>query len=297
MQVKTMTRWPAALLAALVLAGCGTLQIEERNFIRPDRAGEPRPASTLEQTLPAAFTLREESIATADGASLRGVRLSRADSAATVLYFGGNAFHLDQHGAEVAVALASCPLELVMFDYRGYGRSSGAPDVATMKADALREFDLVNAGRPGGVVVHGQSLGSFIAAYVAQQRPVRALVLESTTTNALDWANANVPWYARPFVTVEVSAPLRGIDNVATLAGYDGASLMLMGEGDRITPLPLARKMFEALPGRRKRLLALPGAGHNNVLEQPATVPAYCDFVRDSAAGSAPAMAPAAAGL
>ncbi len=289
MRARTMTRWPAGLLAALALAGCGTLRIEERNFIRPDRPGDERGAATLEQTLPAVFTLRAEGIAVADGASLRGVSLSRADSAATVLYFGGNAFHLDQHGAEVLAALAPCRVDLAMFDYRGYGRSSGAPDVATMKADALREFDLVNAARPGGVIVHGQSLGSFIAAYVAQQRPVRALVLESTTTNALDWANANVPWYAKPFITVELSAPLREIDNIATLAGYHGASLVLTGEDDRVTPLPLARKVFEALPGRRKRLLALPGAGHNNVLEQPATGPAYCDFVRDSAAAPAPA--------
>ncbi|MBJ7308974.1 alpha/beta fold hydrolase [Rugamonas sp. CCM 8940] len=287
----------AVLAAALALSACTTMQIEERNFIRPDRPGDERGAATLERALPAAFTLREESIAMADGVNLRGVSLSRADSAATVLYFGGNAFHLDQHGAEVLAALAPCRVDLTMFDYRGYGRSGGVPDVATMKADALREFDLVDAARPGRVIVHGQSLGSFIAAYVAQQRPVRALVLESTTTNALDWANANVPWYARPFITVELSAPLREIDNVATLAGYNGASLLLTGEDDRVTPLPLARKVLAALPGQRKRLLALPGAGHNNVLEQPASGAAYCDFVRDSVAGPAPAAAPVGAGL
>jgi pimeloyl-ACP methyl ester carboxylesterase len=77
-----------------------------------------------------------------------------------------------------------------MFDYRGSGRSSGVPTIAALKADALQVFDQVNARYPGRVVLHGQSLGSFVAAYVAQQRPAaRGMVLESTTTNVRDWGN------------------------------------------------------------------------------------------------------------
>jgi pimeloyl-ACP methyl ester carboxylesterase len=101
-----------------------------------------------------------------------------------VLYFGGNMFHLDQHGAALLPVLAACGTNVAVFDYRGYGRSPGKPTVENMQADALALFDAVNARFPGRVIVHGQSLGSFMAAHVAAARPVLATVLESTATSA-----------------------------------------------------------------------------------------------------------------
>jgi hypothetical protein len=201
----------------------------------------------------------------------------------TVLYFGGNAFHLDRHGAQLLPLLASCGTDVAVFDYRGYGRSSGEPSVATMAADALRAFDRVSAGAPGRVIVHGQSLGSFMAAHVARQRPQAcALVLEATSTTVQDWAAANVPWYARPFLRVEVAESLRGVDNVAAVTGYRGASLVLAGDGDKITPLPLAQKVYAALPGAKQWLVAQ-GAGHNTIFGHKDVMPAYCSFVNRAA--------------
>lgn len=269
------------LLGCCLLSACATVQVAERNFIRPDRVSGAKPAGRFDAAaLPPAASLKDEALAVADGAVARGVSVSQPGAPATVLYFGGNMFHLDAHGAEVAAVLAGCGVNVVMFDYRGYGRSDGEPTIATMQSDALRIYDHVNAQHPGRVIVHGQSLGSFIAAYVAQQRLARALVLESTTTNALDWANANTPWYARPFVSIELSAPLRGIDTIAALRDFGGASLVLIGERDRTTPPALAHKVYQAIPGRAKSELLVAGAGHNDVLTHPDTAPAYCAFVR-----------------
>ncbi len=174
----------------IALTGCTTIQLGERNFIQADRPDRPAPAQpinvqTLRAMLPAA-SLHDERITTADGATLRGITVRQPGALATVLYFGGNAFHIDQHAGELLPALAACHVNVTIFDYRGYGRSSGVPAIANMKDDALQIFDHVNADHPGTVLVHGQSLGSFVAAYVAQQRPARALVLESTTTNVRD---------------------------------------------------------------------------------------------------------------
>ena len=208
-------------LMAVLLSGCA-MQIGEGSIVRPDRAGTVLPPGRVGDGGATAYKLAPLTLA-ADDAQLAGVSASGEGNALTVLYFGGNGFHLDQHGDHVLAAVAPCRADVVMIDYRGYGRSTGVPTIATLKADALREFDLVNAQAPGRVIVHGQSLGSFIAAYVAQQRPaVRGLVLESTTTNARDWANNMMPWYAWPFVRVELSESLKGIDNVASASGYAG---------------------------------------------------------------------------
>jgi pimeloyl-ACP methyl ester carboxylesterase len=268
---------------AMLLSGCAA-QIGEGSVVRPDRAGEVRPAGHIGEAGTAGYKLAPLTLA-ADGAQLNGVSASGEGNALTVLYFGGNGFHLDEHGDHVLAAVGPCRADVVMIDYRGYGRSTGVPTIATLKADALREFDLVNAQAPGRVIVHGQSLGSFIAAYVAQQRPaVRGLILESTTTNARDWANNMLPWYAWPFVRVELSEPLKGIDNVAAAAGFAGPALVLEGDDDRVTPPRLAQKVYDALPSPSKRMVMVPGAGHNGVLSSASVRPAYCEFVRQLAA-------------
>ena len=273
-------------LALVLSTGCA-VQITERNVIRPDRPGDARPEGVLDAAAAPAWRLSPVTLPVAGG-ELAGVAASRSSAspadAMTVLYFGGNAFHLDQHGRGVLDAVAPCGVDVVMVDYRGYGRSTGVPTIAAMQADALQTFDFVNARHPGRVVLHGQSLGSFIAAYVARQRPAaRALVLESTTTNARDWGNAMLPWYVWPFVRLELSEPLTDIDNVAAVAGYAGPALVLEGADDKVTPPRLATKVYEAMPSRSKRMLVVPGAGHNDVLSSPATQPAYCAFIRQVA--------------
>ncbi|WP_181373033.1 alpha/beta hydrolase [Massilia glaciei] len=269
----------AATLAAVLLAGCGTMQIGEANFLKPDKPGAaPRQRLDVAAMFPAA-TVRDETVAAADGAQLRGLTVRQPGASAAVLYFGGNMFHLDAHGAGVLPLLAACGSNVVVFDYRGYGRSGGTPTLARLLADALRVFDHVNAQHPGAVVVHGQSLGSFVAGHVARERAsVRALVLEATATNVPDWVDANVPWYARPFVKLEVGEPLRAVDNAAVAARYRGPALVLAGTRDKATPPVLGRKVFDALPGPHKQWLQV-DATHNGIFGHPQVAKPYCDLV------------------
>lgn len=269
----------ATLPVVLLLAACGTLQIGERNFIHADKAGAAAAPRLDVGALLAPGSASDETIATEDGAVLRGVRW-RQGGARALLYFGGNMFHLDQQGKHALPLLASCGADVVVFDYRGYGRSSGVPTVAALSADALRVFDHVSAQYPGGVIVHGQSLGSFMAAHVVRERPAaRGLVLEATSTNVQDWTDANVPWYVKLVTSVQVDASLRGVDNVAAVGAYRGAALVLAGEADTVTPAALARKVYEAIPGERKQWFMAPGAGHNGIFGHKDVMPVYCGFV------------------
>lgn len=269
--------WWAVLMVAC-LSGCA-VQVGERNVLRADRPEDPPPTQRLDARGAPAWTL-DALVLPAAGAELRGVAASRPGNALAVLYFGGNAFHLDEHGAKVLAALAPCGADVTMFDYRGYGRSTGVPTIAALKQDALRIFDDANRRYPGRVVLHGQSLGSFVSAHVAQQRPAaRALVLESTTTNARDWADAMLPWYVWPFVRLQVSPELQDIDNVAAATGYGGPALVLQGEEDDVTPPRLARQVYAVLQPSTRQMVLASGAGHNGVLSHPAVQPAYCQFL------------------
>lgn len=281
--MRSVAAFSTALSTALLLTACGTMEVGERNFLRPDKPGAPAAPRLDMAALVKSGGASDETIATPDGAVLRGVRLRQGSNVRVVLYFGGNMFHLDQHGKDVLPLLASCGLDVAVFDYRGYGRSSGVPTLANMSADALRVFDHVSAQYPGGVIVHGQSLGSFMAAHVVQHRPAaRAVVLEATSSTVREWVDANVPWYARLVTRVEVAPALRSVDNVAAVSRYQGASLVLVGENDKVTPPQLARKVFDAIPGQPKQWFIAPGAGHNGIFGHKTVMPVYCGFVNST---------------
>ncbi|HYJ30536.1 MAG TPA: hypothetical protein VEW25_09375, partial [Allosphingosinicella sp.] len=127
------------------------------------------------------------------------------------------------------------------------------------------------------VVLHGQSLGSFIAGHVAAERPAGAVVLESSATTTEDWADANLRGMARLFVRVEIDEALRGRGNLANMARIEEPLLILAGERDRTTPPRLSRALYAAspLPAGRKALFVVPGAGHNDVMLHTDTIAAY----------------------
>lgn len=279
-------RFLFSLLSLALMAltsACTSLEIKERNFIRPDSiSGKPAPTSPqiAVQVASSQHTLTEVSINVAPDVSLRGIVMRRPDALATVLYFGGNGFHLDIHGTELLKLLAACPVNVVSFDYRGYGRSNGVPTVQALADDTLKLFDQANTWFPGEVVVHGQSLGSFMAAFAAGQRPVKAAILEATAPNASEWADANLPWFARPFVTLNISAPLREVDNSKALANYTGPLLVLTGSADTVTPQRLGKSVFNASKSTQKELVLVDQAGHENMLDFPEGVAAYCGFLK-----------------
>jgi len=262
-----------AMTMAILLAGCAQIRVTERHFIRPDA-----PGTVPAQRLASAAT--DLTVAGQDGAMLRGVLLEQSDARSTILYFGGNMFHLDQHGDALLPVLGACGTNVAVFDYRGYGRSSGTPTVANMQADALAIFDAVNARFPGRVIVHGQSLGSFMAAHVAAARPVLATVLETTATSAEDLVASNIPWYAWPFVQIEMDPSLRQVDNRSAAARFQSPALVITAGQDTMTPPRLGKKVFDAIPRQDKQLLLLEKAGHNGALRVDGAGAAYCRFVR-----------------
>lgn len=262
------------MMGCLALAGCAQMRVTERQFIRPD------PPGTVIEKRFAADSVSELSVPAQDGVHLQGILAERPQARTTVLYFGGNMFHLDQHAESLLALLGTCNTNVAVFDYRGYGRSTGKPNVDNMKADALALFDALDTRYPGRVLVHGQSLGSFMAAYVAQARPVLGTVLETTATSASELVESKLPWYARPFVQIDMEASLREVDNRLAASRFVAPVLVVAAGQDKMTPAWMGKRIFDAVPHRSKRLLMLDKAGHNNALHSQGAIASYCDFVR-----------------
>lgn len=192
----------------------------------------------------------------------------------------------------------------VAFDLPGHGRSTG-PTHITIAEGAQRVAALMNALKMDQAVLLGHSMGSAIALSLARQQParVRGLVLvgtgarlrvNPTILNGLqqDWHGTTrliTEWsYASgtsPLVLETATADLRQVDPQVVQSDYaacntfdmtqeisaiDAPALVLVGEHDRMTPLPYTQQLAHSLPNATLQII--PNAGHMAMLEQPNAV-------------------------
>lgn len=274
------TRWSLALLVPLLLSAC-TTEVRESDLLRP-LPDHGLSAEALAQAAPA-YTLTEERIVTGDGVRLYAVHLHQPGARVTILYFGGNGYTIGRFGALTAQVFAPLGVDLMLVDHRGYGPSEGTPTAKRLDADGLAAFDQLakEVGAGERIVVHGQSLGSFIAGHVAAERPTGGVVLESSATTAEQWVHAATPAAARPFLHVRGDESLRGRGNLGNIQKIEEPLLLLVGSKDGTTPPVLARALYAAspLPPDRKRLVEVAGAGHDDVMLKPQTISAYRAFL------------------
>jgi pimeloyl-ACP methyl ester carboxylesterase len=255
--------------------GCTTIEIAERD------AFDVKKVVTDELLARGGVEREELSIPTSDGLDLSAWWLRRPDPRALVVVYGGNGFLMVTSHA-LTQALVDLPVDVLMFDYRGYGRSPGAPSVAALRRDALDVFDYAIdrlGTEPDRIVLHGHSLCSFVALHVAGQRKPAAVVLENPVTSVEDLVDGLVPWFLDPLVRFDIAAPLRAADNVESMRGPGPPTLIFGGGEDDIAPIRMARKLAEVAPEGRARLVEIEEGGHNDLPEDPRFGAAYAELV------------------
>jgi pimeloyl-ACP methyl ester carboxylesterase len=254
------------IVALLLLqTGCTTININESHFLHPDKK-----ISLLNvHKLNPLATIDPITLAAQDGAMLKGTLIKVPEARATIVYFGGNQFRISVAGAEPITRLLPLKVNILMVDHRGYGQSSGTPSVKNMQADALQVYDYLTTRNDLNtipIILHGHSLGSTVAGYVASQRPIDGLVLEGSVTNVPQMVNSRIPWFAKPFVTINISDELNQVDNLKALQQYQMPLLIMTGEDDKQTPPALAESLYLQAKSTHKQLYIVKDKHHGNTL-------------------------------
>lgn len=274
-----------ALTLPLLALGCTTIQLEERHAFDNKRTID------LDAVRARGVRVDERRLPVGDGASLVLRHFRVPGSSGTVLHFGGNGF-LMATAADAFDAMRAAGVDVVMFDYRGYGRSTGTPSVAALKADALEVYDWVTTTAsvpPDRLLLHGHSLGSFVATYVAEQRPAAGILLESPVTNVDDLLEHLTPWLARLFVRFEVDPEIAAADNRARVSRLSIPVRFVVGEDDAVSPKEMAEDLYALAPEAiDKALVILPGRGHNDLPRDETYRRTYRTFARSLFGGEAP---------
>ncbi len=201
--------------------------------------------------------------ATAHGKHLHGwfVKAAQRTAPATIIYFHGNSGNITNVGW-IGSALASRGFEVLLIDYRGYGRSEGeVTDESGINADADAAYDYLVKERgvsPERLVLFGQSLGTTAAADLASRRACRALVLESGPSSASDMARVMLPWAPRWLPALAKNR----FESARKLAAVHCPVLITHGSNDNVIPVEQGRTLYDAA-NEPKRLIIVRGAGHD----------------------------------
>ena len=243
------------LLLTLIAGFVATIWVTQRWLIYFPTADLPTPAAS---GLPMAS---EVTFQTADGLTLRAWFVPAARPASvTVLFLSGNGGNRAMR-APLASALAARGIATLLVDYRGYGGNPGRPSESGLAADA-RAARAYLAGRPDvdttRIVYFGESLGTGVAVRLATEQPPFALVLRSPYTSLVDVGRRAYPMLPVNLLLTDRFASLDRIANVKCPV------LVIAGTRDSIVPADLSKRLFEATPGPKKKLLMIDGADHND---------------------------------
>ena len=210
---------------------------------------------------PESFGLKVEDcyFRTTDDLQLHGWLVSTERAIGTLLWCHGNAGNITDRLDNLA-KLAKFPINIFIFDYRGYGKSEGSPTEEGVYLDAVAAYDyLISRPEidPERIVVFGRSLGGAVAVDLATKRSSAGLVLESTFTSAKDMARS-----AFGFLPVHLIMKT-DFDSFQKIPQIRVPLLFLHGTDDRTVPFALGRKLFEAA-NAPKDFYDIPGADHND---------------------------------
>ena len=241
------------ILGYVAAAGCASVWLDRLIFL-PDTS-VPHPPPGVEGRW----------ITTRDNVRIHAWYVPARDARATLVWSHGNAGNIAGR-VDVALALAARGVDVLAYDYRGYGRSEGRPSEAGVYLDAEAAYDSAGA-LP--IVCFGESLGGAVSIHLASVRPCAGVAVVSTWTTLRDVARSHY-------------GPLAALvgdrfDSLARIGTLSVPVFVAHGDGDEVVPFALGERLFAAAR-EPKRFLRIKGAHHNDVLASPPLLDAIAEF-------------------
>ena len=151
--------------------------------------------------------------------------------------------------------LRDAGFNVLTYDYRGYGTSSGSPSEANSYEDIAAAYNylLTEKGiKPENIILQGRSLGGAVAIDLAAREKVGGLIVESTFTTAFR------------VVTRYPIIPFDRFDSIRKIEKVPCPVLVMHGTSDWTIPVYHGKRLFEAA-NEPKYAVWVDGAGHNDL--------------------------------
>ncbi|MCX8026506.1 MAG: alpha/beta hydrolase [Thermodesulfovibrionales bacterium] len=195
---------------------------------------------------------------TQDKLTLHGWFIPSDKSSLVILFSHGNGGNIS-HRIEKIKMLNTIGLSVFIYDYRGYGKSTGKPTEQGTYLDALAAWDyLINTIgiKANQIILYGESLGSAVSIDLATKVPAFAIINEGGFTSLKELAQHVYPYLpARYLCKYEY-------DSLKKISGLKRPNLIIHSIDDEIVPFAMAKRLFDNAT-EPKVLISLSG-GHND---------------------------------
>ena len=219
---------------------------------------------------PASLPFKDVWFESEDGTKLHGWWIEKQGATINLLYCHGNAGNLSDRVGALETLHRQLAANILIFDYRGYGRSEGTPDGEAIVRDGLAAFAKMQSLGPGQPpYVLGRSLGGAVATRIAAETNPAGLILENTFSSLPDVAKVHYPWLPARLI---MRHPL---DSAAVIADFKGPLLQSHADRDQIVPYDVGERLFKAA-SEPKQWFRHTGLGHNDLASQE-----YFDTLRE----------------
>lgn len=245
------------IVAGILLVVVALRVIENRLIYFPPRYPEGFPSpQTYEREVEDVW------LQTSDGVRINAFYRPNAASKRVLLWFHGNAENIG-YDLDQLRTFAKIGVNILLVDYRGYGRSEGSPNEAGVYRDADAAYDyLINQRhfRAQNIIVYGHSLGGAVAVNLASRRQCGGLIVQSSFTSAPAMARR---MFAIPFLGYAAKSRFNSLQKIR---GVHAPILIVHGTRDEVVPFAMGQQLFASAP-QPKRFYSIEGAGHNDLME------------------------------
>ena len=200
-----------------------------------------------------------EKIIQNEGESIKVIVLNPGKDDA-IIYFGGNAEAVGYNAYEFMQDFPEHTLYL--FNYRGYGGSTGKPTEKGIFSDTLALYDQISKQHTS-ISAIGRSLGSGVAAYLASQRKINRLALATPYDSILSVAQRRFFIYPLRLLLLDHYNTVSRVSEIHT------SVLILQAENDKIIKAHHTERLIKSFPKEQVKAVIIEDAGHNTISDFP----------------------------
>jgi pimeloyl-ACP methyl ester carboxylesterase len=206
------------------------------------------------------YPFEEISLNTDDGANLNGLHFKQEKSKGLILYFHGNAGNLQRWG-ELTEFFVAKGYDVIVMDYRGYGKSTGIRTMDALYTDAEIWYAFAKEHYyEKEIIVYGRSLGTAIAIYAASKHDPAKVILETPFYSLTKIAKSRFPilpvesllYYPFPSYQYinEITCPIT----------------IYHGDNDEVIDFGYGKQLYDSIENEEKEFILVRGGGHNDLV-------------------------------
>lgn len=192
-------------------------------------------------------------------AVLHGLLIKSEQSKGVILYFHGNRGDIRRWG-KIGKSLVTYGFDVLVVDYRGYGKSRGERAEEYLYQDGQLFYDhLKEKLAYDRIIIYGRSLGSAIATSVAFVKNCELLILESPMTKLVDI----IPWFKKILILPGIHR--YKFDSLSRVDKIKCPTYVFHGTSDRLVPIRLGLQLYNAISTPNKKFIRIDNGKHNNL--------------------------------